>query len=66
MYKYISQILVSVCMHLIFPSELEIKDTTKTDRSAGYVDVFLDIVVICFFLIVFLSRIRRVCYISLI
>ena len=30
-------------LHLIYPSELEIKDTTNTDNSASYLDLFLEI-----------------------
>ena len=28
-------------LHLIFPSDIEIKDTTDTDKSASYLDLFL-------------------------
>jgi hypothetical protein len=30
-------------VHLIYPDELEIKDTTKSDRSASYLDILLNI-----------------------
>ena len=30
-------------LHIIYPSELEIKDNTNTDNSASYLDLFLEI-----------------------
>jgi hypothetical protein len=30
-------------VHLIYPDELEIKDTTEYDRSASYLDILLNI-----------------------
>ena len=48
-FRYIDDVLslnnphFSECLHLIYPSELEIKDTTDTRRSASYLDLFLEI-----------------------
>jgi hypothetical protein len=30
-------------VHLIYPNELEIKDTTESDKSASYLDILLNI-----------------------
>ena len=30
-------------VHLIYPDELEIKDTTESDRCASYLDILLNI-----------------------
>jgi hypothetical protein len=30
-------------VHLIYPDELEIKDTTESDKSASYIDILLNI-----------------------
>jgi hypothetical protein len=30
-------------VHLIYPDELEIKDTTESDKSASYLDILLNI-----------------------
>ena len=34
-------------LHLIYQSELEIKDTTDTDKSASYLDLFLEMTTDC-------------------
>jgi hypothetical protein len=34
---------ISLYVHLIYPDELEIKDTTESDKSASYLDIFLNI-----------------------
>ena len=43
-FRYIDDILYnnifSDHLHLIYPSELEIKDTTDTDKSTSYLDFF--------------------------
>jgi hypothetical protein len=46
--KYINDVL-SICnhnfhyyVHLIYPDELEIKDTTESDKSASYLDILLN------------------------
>jgi hypothetical protein len=31
------------CVHLIYPDELEIKDTTESDKSVSYLDILLNI-----------------------
>ena len=47
-FRYIDDVLslnnnrFSDHLHLIYPSELEIKDTTDTDKSASYLDLFLE------------------------
>ena len=47
--RYIDDVLslndshFSECLHLIYPHELEIKDTTETRRSASYLDLVLEI-----------------------
>jgi hypothetical protein len=30
-------------VHLIYPNELEIKDTTESDKSASYLDILLSV-----------------------
>ena len=48
-FRYIDDVLslnnphFSEYLHLIYPSQLEIKDTTETRRSASYLDLFLEI-----------------------
>lgn len=48
-FRYIDDVLslnnpyFSQYLHLIYPSELEIKDTTDTRRTASYLDLFLNI-----------------------
>ena len=48
-FRYIDDVLslnnphFSECLHLIYPPELEIKDTTETRRSASYLDLLLEI-----------------------
>ena len=48
-FRYIDDVLslnnphFSECLHLIYPHELEIKDTTETRRSASYLDLLLEI-----------------------
>ena len=45
-FRYIDDVLslnnnrLSDHLHLLYPSELEIKDTTDTDQSASYLDLF--------------------------
>ena len=47
-FRYIDDVLslnnnrFSDHLHLIYPSALEIKDTTDTDKSASYLDLFLE------------------------
>ena len=47
-FRYIDDVLslnnnrFSIHLHLIYPSELEIKDTTDTDKSVSYLDPFLE------------------------
>jgi hypothetical protein len=31
-----------ICVHVIYPEELEIKDNTESDKSASYLDILLD------------------------
>ena len=48
-FRYIDDVLslnnpyFSQYLHLIYPSELEIKDTTATRRTASYLELFLNI-----------------------
>ena len=48
-YRYIDDVLsinnhnFLSYVHLIYPDELEIKDTTESDRCASYLDIFLTI-----------------------
>lgn len=50
-FRYIDDVLslnnnrFSDHLHLIYPSELEIKDTTDTNKSASYLDLFLEITI---------------------
>ena len=48
-YRYIDDVLsinnhnFHNCVHLIYPEELDIKDTTESDISASYLDILLNI-----------------------
>ena len=48
-YRYIDDVLsinnhnFHNYVHLIYPEELDIKDTTESDRSASYLDILLNI-----------------------
>jgi hypothetical protein len=43
MMSYSSTIIIFTYVHLIYPDELEIKDTTESDKSASYLDILLNI-----------------------
>ena len=48
-FRYIDDVLsINNCnfhneVHLIYPDEIEIKDTTESDKSASYLDILLNI-----------------------